>query len=309
MARSSIGGTRSLIHGLLANSIYQVVTDDNRRRVQSVYEKARIVRASNTWKQAKNRLTMGTIEKAMRTFRPVVFASFEGVIAGQQSYNAFSAFNYPFVRDQVELIDEFIEEDEWLWDTYFDFQDKGTYYQCGGEYFVASGSLIAPNEFGSQVNSSGAPYYRTYIGTAMKGQTAERARFVVAGTDWDAITFVLSCDYTAKTRSSLVCVRLYRAGALKDSEIITAANADRVFRRTGDSDASVKYDEASGRLFLEWTPRAARQLQRITSYGKYIQHYRHGMMRYSDCQLQPLPVIDMRQQGWRCPADVWSTWY
>ena len=137
MARSRVGGTKSLLSGKVGDVIYSITRNPDGTFRQGVSMNPEERDNPNTDAQARARLTMATIERAMFTFKDMMGTGFEGVDRGTNSVSKFSEVNYNYYKDMIR--------DAWDLDmpeyVRLNLPNKGDTIPRDGEFIIAQGSL------------------------------------------------------------------------------------------------------------------------------------------------------------------------
>lgn len=110
MARSRIGGSSGLLSGKVGDVIYSITrnADGSYRQQLGINPESRF--NPNTDAQARARMTMGLIERAMFTYVDFMGTGFEGVDLGTNSVSRFSELNYNAIKYEIE---EYWNMEDW----------------------------------------------------------------------------------------------------------------------------------------------------------------------------------------------------
>ena len=155
MARSRVGGSKALLSGKVGDVIYSITrnSDGTFRQQISANPDERI--NPNTDAQARARLTMATIERAMFTLRDFMGTGFEGVDRGTLSVSEFSRVNYNAIKEQIE----FWWDDPEGYEESYNLPKKGQGQPRAGAFILSRGSLRADNALIVSGRGLSDPYF------------------------------------------------------------------------------------------------------------------------------------------------------
>lgn len=126
-----------MLSGKVGDVIYSVTRNPDGTFRQQISANPAQRDNPNTEAQARARLTMATIERAMFTFRDLMGTGFEGVDMGTNSVSKFSEVNYNLIKNGIE--------DGWIHGTpdavRVDLPTKGSVVPRDGEFIISQGSL------------------------------------------------------------------------------------------------------------------------------------------------------------------------
>ena len=137
MARSRTGGSKALLSGKVGDVIYSITRNPDGSFRQQVALNPEERDNPNTDAQARARLTMATIERAMFTFHDMMGSGFEGVDRGTNSVSKFSEVNYNYYKDFV--LQGWQQDDPRA--VRLDLPTKGVSVPRDGEFIISQGSL------------------------------------------------------------------------------------------------------------------------------------------------------------------------
>ena len=98
MAKSPVGGSRSLLKGRIGSDVYSVGKDGKGKRQQVVRSLAEQVTNPRTSSQMFTRMVMSTVMQAAKALNPIIDHSFDGVPVGQPSISEFIRRNFALVK-------------------------------------------------------------------------------------------------------------------------------------------------------------------------------------------------------------------
>lgn len=101
MAKSKIGGLRSIVHGRVGADIYQIGRSSAGTKQQVVRSMPEEVANPQSITQMQQRMILATVAAAFKLLKPIINHSFDGVAAGIASISAFRKMNFPLLRDYV----------------------------------------------------------------------------------------------------------------------------------------------------------------------------------------------------------------
>lgn len=139
MAKSPVGGSRSLLKGRIGSDVYSVGKDGKGKRQQVVRSLAEQVTNPRTSSQMFTRMVMSTVMQAAKALNPIIDHSFDGTPVGQPSISEFIRRNFALVK-----ADAIAHPTAGFGFGLNQYQEKGMKF---GYYVISSGKAQFPAAF------------------------------------------------------------------------------------------------------------------------------------------------------------------
>ena len=305
MARSRVGGTSGMLSGRVGDVIYSITRNTDGSFRQQVAFNDGIRENPNTDAQARARLTMATVERAMFTYRDFMGTGFEGVALGTNSVSKFSEVNYNAMKYEI---DEYWDDPEWP-DYNYDFPRKGQTSPKDGCFVISQGSL-RPNNYILTVPAAGG---RDWFGV----ETLEiEPPFTVrkflgrnglkAGMQFVGIFF---CQGTTPSKSFVAWLMMYTDENVRLDDVLTSSNWRNYIRTNSNVLMNAYLVPETGKLWLRCENIASYGVARTGCMGKRLRIRDGNIYRYNNCEMMwyayPTP---QEAWGWKTVGQVKNTW-
>lgn len=305
MARSRVGGTSGLLSGRVGDVIYSVTRNvDGSFRQQAAFNDG-IRENPNTDAQARARLTMATVERAMFTYRDFMGTGFEGVALGTNSVSKFSEVNYNAMKYEI---DEYWDDPEWP-DYNYDFPRKGQTSPKDGCFIISQGSLGYNDYILTQPASGGRDWFG--IETQAIGPPFTVRKFLgrnglKAGMQFVGIFF---CQGTTPSKSFVAWLMMYTDDNVRLDDVLTSSNWRNYIRINSNVLVNAYLVPETGKLWLRCENIASYGIARTGCMGKRLRIRDGNIYRYSNCEMMwnvfPTP---QEAWGWKTVGQVKNTW-
>lgn len=239
MARSSVGGTRSKLRGVVGDVIYQIARNPYGNYEQKIITYTREKLNRNTRQQALARMQIAMFQRCMSMLTPVIQCSFQGVKTGVTSINQFVSYN-------MKLVQEYCI-DHWKYGGGFSFPIKGKEYESFGEFIISTGSYQPPKQFSWDYGKR--PEYIPILKFSLAG-TPHRLydlRKMLRFSYSDSLNVLVWNGQPDSSQFGLTLVNMQLNRQFGDYTRITQANVDKVF--------------AVSPTFIQFTTSQAKQVQ------------------------------------------------
>lgn len=213
MAKSPVGGSRSLLKGRIGSDVYSVGKDGKGKRQQVVRSLAEQVTNPRTSSQMFTRMVMSTVMQAAKALNPIIDHSFDGVPVGQPSISEFIRRNFALVK-----ADAIAHPTTGFSFGLNQYQEKGMKF---GYYVISSGKAQFPAAF--NVGNFSSSVKLTVGATLTYG--ALKAAWGLSSEEYVTIvSFKEKVEDMTDGVCSLLYCRLSIKSNLTDSTVLTAAN-------------------------------------------------------------------------------------
>lgn len=304
MARSRTGGTKSLLSGKLGDVIYQITrnADGSFRQSMQANPESRV--NNNTEEQARARLTMATIERAMFTFAPIMGSGFEGVDAGTNNVSKFSEVNYNFFKSAIE--------NAWVnniqHNVKLDLPTKGYKFAKDGEFIISQGSLRPIVGFNGSRGGGSNVRFSWKMVELNNYNTLREALWQTGIYIGDQIACLQFGIGSSPSKSALVWFVMYTDRELRPDTIITKNNWRNILKFNSNVPINTLYDEATQAIYVQ-----AEHLEQygISNWGCTGWRRRNvvrGKVCYSNQSMRSSYPNPWHQWGWKDIDDVKSSW-
>lgn len=304
MARSRIGGSSGLFSGKVGDVIYSVTrnTDGTYRQLISANPAER--ENPNTEAQAKARLTMATIERAMFTFKDMMGTGFEGVAAGTNSISKFSELNVnKFKEDISSAWDNDMYDYVWL-----DVPLKGNKYAKDGEFIISQGSLREIHGI-THTSSYGTHVRFNYNMVSLANyNTLKEALWESNFYIGDQIAVFMFGRGITPSQNFLIWFTMWTDESQPPTTIITKDNYRQFLKFKSNIPLLTRYNEQT--KFIEAYADGLENygLYGIGCVGYRRRHYINGRFCYSSQSMKSFWDDPWSRYGWVSVPDVKPSW-
>ena len=304
MARSRVGGSSGKLSGKVGDVIYSITRNPDGSFKQLVSVNPAERENPNTEAQAKARLTMATIERAMFTFKDMMGTGFEGVDAGTNSVSKFSEVNVNKFKEDIAAA--------WDNDMYdyvrLDVPLKGNKYAKDGEFIISQGSLrkiegITNNwSYGAHVHFN---FNMVHLGNY---NTLKEALWESNFYIGDQIAVFMFGRGQTPSQSFLVWFTMWTDESQPPTTIITKDNYRQFLKFKSNIPLKTRYNEQTH--YIE------AYAENLESYGLYgfgcigyrRRHYKNGHFCYSTQSMKSFYNDPWTRYSWASVPDVKSSW-
>lgn len=301
MGRGRVGGTRSKISGKVGNEVYKIVYNPQGKLAQIVQaaESSRI--NNNTEGQARARLAMGMIERAMCALQPVITWSFEGYDRGQASANEFSRLNVPYIQADMQS--------HWNANSIYDYYKKGVQLDCAGAYLVSNGSLRYSWAGLSQFSLSAVGSFDLYTWDGVPDSTFKTWSLYNNIQAGDTITFIGFLQPFLHEGSKLLILSMSVPSWWTDDMAVSQDTFGNLFKFSGNITPDVSWDSDNSRVHIHWQDPKNKRYTMMSHVGFIKSRWQGNKILCSRCRLSfQYPQFQNSWNNYK-PSQVWSTWY
>lgn len=305
MARSRVGGTSGLLSGRVGDVIYSVTRNaDGSFRQQAAFNDG-IRENPNTDAQARARLTMATVERAMFTYRDFMGTGFEGVALGTNSVSKFSEVNYNAMKYEIDV---YWDDPEWP-DYNYDFPRKGQGTPKDGCFIISQGSL----PYNNYIHLQGANADRDWFGveTLDLEQPVTVRKFLGRNGLKPGMQFVgiFYCEGNTPSKSFVAWLMFWTDETVNLDAILTSSNWRNYIHTNSNVLMNAYMVNNTGKLWLRCENIAQYQIKRTGCVGKRLRIRDGNIYRYSDCEMMWACFPDPQTAwGWKTVGQVKNTW-
>lgn len=305
MARSRVGGSSGLLSGRVGGVIYSITRNtDGSYRQQLTYNDGIRVNP-NTDAQARARLTMATVERAMFTYRDFMGTGFEGVALGTNSVSKFSEVNYNAMKYEIET---YWDDPEWP-DYSYDFPRKGQTSPKDGCFIISQGSLAYNDYILTQPASGSQDWFGIETQVIEPPFTVRKflgRNGLKAGMQFVGIFF---CQGTTPSKSFVAWLMMYTDENVRLDDVLTSSNWRNYIRINSNVLVNAYLVPETGKLWLRCENIASYGITRTGCMGKRLRIRDGNIYRYSNCEMMwnvfPTP---QEAWGWKTVGDVKDSW-
>lgn len=305
MARSRVGGSSGKLSGRVGDVIYSITRNADGSFRQQVAFNDGIRENPNTDAQARARLTMATVERAMFTYRDFMGTGFEGVALGTNSVSRFSELNYNAMKYEIE---EYWDDPEWP-DYNYDFPRKGQTSPKDGCFIISQGSL-AYNDYILTQPASGSQDWFGVETQAIEPPFTVR-KFLGRNGLKPGMQFVgiFFCQGITPSKSFVAWLMIYTNENVRLDDVLTSGNWRNYIRINSNVLVNAYMVPETGKLWLRCENIASYGISRTGCMGKRLRIRDGNIYRYSNCEMV-WNVFPNPQEawGWRTVGQVKNSW-
>lgn len=304
MARSRVGGSSALLSGKVGDVIYSITRNPDGTYRQQISANPDERYNPNTDAQARARLTMATIERAMFTFRDFVGSGWEGIERGTLSVSEFSRVNYNAIREQIE----FWWDDPEGYDDYYNLPKKGQGQPRAGCFVLSRGSLKLSYMWRLSWGGLNDPWFllQTYqAGGGLKLETWLARNSMRIG---DQRIKVIFMEGITPSRAMVVYVIVATKMNVNPNTVITSSNFRNLLTLSSNVPLNVVFNNSTGVLSFEFTRGAEYGLKCASLDCERLRREKDGKLLYNNAELIPLGAYTAEDYGWQTLRQVKSSW-
>lgn len=305
MARSRVGGTSGMLSGKVGDVIYGITRNPDGSFRQQISANPEERFNPNTDAQARARLTMATIERAMFTYRDFMGTGFEGVDLGTNSVSKFSEINYNLIKADLE---EWWDAD-WDEETWWDLPKKGQTTPRDGEFILSQGSLKS-NVWWTRYQCTANLRYFGISSPALDGAVTVR-RFLSrlemrAGMQFVAIFF---CNGNTRSYNFVAYIIVWTDEGVNLDAQLTSSNWRNYIHVKSNLPIDAYFLNETGELYAVFRQVDAYQIKTTGCIGSRYRIMEKGKYKYSTCEMKWwLPYWPWDNPGWQTIHKVKSSW-
>lgn len=304
MARSRAGGCRSLLSGKLGDVIFSICRNTDGSFRQQIQSNPVTRENPNTDEQARARITMATIERAMYTFRDFMGTGFEGVPQGTLSVSKFSEVNYNELRPFLNEVWYFDENIEIPWD----LPIKGQSVPRDGSFIISQGTLrerrIWYYDWGGLNNPFWRVRSRSIAGDVTLADWLENNGMQIG----DQRVFIRFMQGRTPSKSAVVYAIVATDQRANPNTIITQSNFRSLLTLKANVPMSFYWTAANNVLSIEFTSGADYDFKTVGTYGTRCRRVQNGVTLYNNCQLATDYEDPQSELGWNNIRRVRNSW-
>ena len=304
MARSRVGGSKALLSGKVGDVIYSITrnSDGTFRQQISANPDERI--NPNTDAQARARLTMATIERAMFTFRDFMGTGFEGVDRGTLSVSEFSRVNYNAIKEQIAFWWDSPEG----WEDQFNLPKKGQGQPRAGCYIISQGSLSTPFGWRLAFGGLNSPWFRLVSNESVSGLTLQTWLARNGMRIGDQRVKILFEEGLTPSRAAVIYIIVATKPTANPNTIITSANFRSLLQLSSNVPLNVVFNNATSELSFEFTQGDNYGFKCVSMDATRLRREVNGKILYNNCELAPIGIYTPEDYGWQTLSNVKSSW-
>lgn len=305
MARSRVGGTSGKLSGRVGDVIYSITRNaDGSFRQQAAFNDG-IRENPNTDAQARARLTMATVERAMFTYRDFMGTGFEGVALGTNCVSKFSELNYNAMKYEI---DEYWDDPEWP-DYNYDFPRKGQTSPKDGCFIISQGSL----RLDLHIHCLFANQAQRFFGietTVIENPMTVR-KFLWRNNLKPGMQFVgiFYCEGTTPSKSFIAWIMMWTDENVRLDDVLTSSNWRHYIHTNSNVLINGYFVNETGQLYLKCERLDEYQIKRTGCTGRRIRMRDGNMYRYNNCEMEWVAFPTPQEAwGWKTVGQVKNTW-
>lgn len=305
MARSRVGGTSGLLSGRIGDVIYSITRNsDGSFRQQAAFNDG-IRENPNTDAQARARLTMATIERAMFTYRDFMGTGFEGVDLGTNCVSKFSEINYNNIKYDVET---YWDDPEWD-ETWWDLPKKGQTTARDGQFILSQGSL---RKYGRWITEQCSPSWRQF-GTYNEALTgSKKVRNLLSKLDLvpgEQVVVVWFVNGTTRSYNFVAYMMLWTDKGVDINADLTPSNWRRYLNVRSNLPIESWWDGDTGQLYMMFRNVDQYRIKSTGCLGRRHRILDNGKYRYNNCEMTWMRTgWPWEVENWQCIDQVYRSW-
>lgn len=304
MARGRVGGTHGLISGKVGDIIYSITRNPDgsyRQKVGSVPSDPTYM---NTDEQARARLTMATIERAMFTFRDMMGTGFEGVDSGTNSVSKFSELNYNKFKEDIASA--------WALDmpdfVRCDLPLKGQAIPKDGEFIISQGTLRHFVGFNGSYGGGNRPHFNWTTIRFNNYTTLKEALWQSGVYIGDQIACFMFGKGRTPKQSMVVWWVMYTDPGLSPKTYIDESNFREYLKFNSNVQISVLYDNSDKGVHVIANDLSSYGISNWGCIGWRRRAVKGGIIRYSTQSMEYKKTDPWGREGWLSVPDVKDSW-
>ena len=305
MARSRVGGSTAKLSGKVGDVIYSITRnpDGTFRQMVSANPEERF--NPNTDAQARARMTMAMIERAMFTYRDFMGTGFENVDLGTNNVSKFSEINYNTVKYDIET---YWDVEDWP-DWNYDFPRKGQTVPKDGCFIISQGSLRT----NLKLWPIGATDSRRWFGiesNVMVGDHTVRSFLELNGLEpgmqYVAIFF---CQGNTPSRSFVAWLMLWTDETVNLNAELNSSNWRNYLKTNSNVITNSYFNNETGQLVHICDQLDAYSILRTGCFGQRLRIRKNNRFLYNTCEMQFVTYTTPQEDwGWKTLWDVKDSW-
>lgn len=304
MARSRIGGSSGLLSGKIGDVIYSITRNPDGSFRQQIAQNPESRFNPNTDDQARARCTMGTIERAMFTFRDFVASGFEGVERGTLSVSEFSRVNYNELKGLLDVLWEFTDIDNYQ----YNLPKKGQGQPRGGTFILSQGSLTTPIVFNEQYGRLGNPVYNIWTRAIDHGVTLGEWLSINHLRPGDQIVRVFFEEGVTPSKACACYYLLATNPNVNVNTVITKQNFRSLLILQSNVPATASFNNDTRQLSFSLSNPEYLGFNGVSLTGDRLRRQDGGRILYNNCQLFQVGLFDFVEYGWQAMKTVKNSW-
>lgn len=304
MARSRTGGSSALLSGKVGDVIYSITrnTDGSFRQQISANPVER--ENPNTDAQARARMTMATIERAMFTLRDFMGTGFEGVDRGTNSVSKFSEVNYNAIKEQIE----FWWDDPEGWDEYYNLPKKGQGQPRAGAYVLSQGSMKVQDALVVNGRGINDPYFVVSTsnrngGVSLKTWLAQNSMRI-----GDQRVKAIFMEGVTPSYTAVVYIIIATNTNANPDVILTSSNFRKHLILNSNVPLNVIFDNSTGVLSFAFERGADYHFKCFSMYAERFRRPKGNVFLYNNSEFIPHAWYTPSDYGWQNLSNVKSSW-
>lgn len=305
MARSRVGGSTAKLSGKVGDVIYSITRnpDGTFRQMVSANPEERF--NPNTDAQARARMTMAMIERAMFTYRDFMGTGFENVDLGTNNVSMFSELNYNTVKYDIEA---YWDVEDWP-DWNYDFPRKGQAVPKDGWFILSQGSL----RNNMKMWPIGATDSRRWFGIESNVMVGDHKvgsfldlNGLQPGMQYVAIFF---CQGTTPSKSFVAWLMLWTDETVNLNAELNSSNWRNYLKTNSNVTTNSYFNNETGQLVHICDQLDAYSIQRTGCFGHRLRIRKNGRFLYNTCEMQDAAYPSPQEAwGWKTLWQVKNSW-
>lgn len=304
MARSRVGGTSSLLSGKVGDVIYSITRNADGSFRQQISANPIIRENPNTDEQARARCTMGTIERAMFTFRDFIASGWEGVDRGTNSVSEFSRYNYNAIKEYIEFWWDVSGEPE----LQYNLPKKGQTQPRGGCFRLSQGSISLRRHWIRSYAPVGNPRFMVQSWEYPNPMT------LAAWLDWngmyigDQLVFVFFEEGRTPSLAKACYFLVATDKFANPNTILTQSNFRSLLIMKSNVGGNITFNPDNNQLTYQFTDQQGLGLIGVSVDGVRLRREVNGKVLYNTCDLSAPYYDPVETWGWQRLSTVKSSW-
>ena len=304
MARSRVGGSKALLSGKVGDVIYSITrnSDGTFRQQISANPEERI--NPNTDAQARARLTMATIERAMFTLRDFMGTGFENVDRGTLSVSEFSRVNYNAIKEQIE----FWWDDPEGYEESYNLPRKGQGQPRAGAFILSRGSLRADNALIVSGRGLTDPYFAVRTSNRSGGVTLQTWLAQNSMRIGDQRVKAIFMEGVTPSKTAVAYIIMATNLNANPNAILTHSNFRQHLIISSNVPLNLSFNDETGVLAFEFVRGADYGFKCFSMYAERLRRPKGDRFLYNNSEFIPHAWYTAEDYGWQTLSNVKSSW-
>lgn len=304
MARSRTGGSTALLSGKVGEVIYSITRNADGTFRQQISANPVERENPNTEAQARARLTMATIERAMFTLRDFMGTGFEGVQRGTNSVSKFSEVNYNAIKEQIG----FWWDDPEYWEEYYDLPKKGQGQPRAGAFILSRGSMKVQNALFVAGRGTNDPYFLVSTSNRDGGVSLQTWLAQNSMRIGDQRVKAIFMEGVTPSYTAVVYIIIATTPNANPNVILTSSNFRQHLILNSNVPLNVTFNDSTGVLSFAFERGADFNFKCFSMYAERFRRQKGNVFLYNNSEFIPHALYTPSDYGWQTLSNVKSSW-